>query len=388
MIKKPVLDNLILLVLMLAAMNIFLNGIYLILVAFVLLMLRERKLMLDKTSLLLIAFAATYILFYAINNGVSTTLFRVLVLPIAYIMGFSLAKERDRGQVNWLIIAISCAMAAHSLINLAYGISIRGIDSFQFGISYDFWSKSVSSATGQAACYFFLAGLLPYILFAYKGRRSRLALLAVYVLAVVHDLLLGGRTFLVLSLISCAYGVVLSFIFSKNRGTFLRIALILAAIALAIHIVFTNNLFGVQKVISSSNFYHRFVTMAIKITDTGRWQRRLIYLENILQYPFGGNHIRIGLGVGYAHDLWLDVCDDAGILAMVLLCCYTVVMLVRLLRYLRRNKDYNTRLLVGGVMLTVLVSFLTEPILAACPINLAMFCLIDGMLAQRLGQDQ
>lgn len=385
--KKPVMDNLILLVLLLAAMNIFLNGIYLILVAFVLVMFRDRKLMLDKSALLLVAFAAVYILFFAINNGVSTTLFRVLVLPIAYIMGFSQAKQRDRGQVNWLIIAISCAMAAHSLINLAYGISIRGIDSFQFGISYDFWSKRVSSATGQAACYFFLAGLLPYVLFAYRQQRSRMVLFAVYILALLHDLLLGGRTFLVLSLISCAYGIVLSFIFSKNRGAFLRVVLILVAIALAVHIVFTNNLFGIQKVISSSNFYHRFVTMAIKITDTGRRQRRLIYLENMLQYPFGGNHIRVDLGVGYAHDLWLDVYDDAGILAMALLCCYTVGMIARLLHYFRRNKDYNTRLLVGGVMLTVLVSFLTEPILAACPINLAMFCLIDGMLAQRVGQD-
>lgn len=388
MTKRPVLDNLILLVLLLAAMNIFLGGSYLILAAFALLMFRDRKLVLDKTSFLLCTFAAIYILFYAFNNGASTSLFRVLVLPVAYIMGFSLAANKGQAYINRIVVAISCAMALHSFINLFYNISFRGIEAFRSGISYDFWSRSISSATGQASYYFFLVGMLPFLLFSYGALRNRLVLIAAYFLALIHDLLLGGRTFLVLTMISCAYGVSMSFIFSQNRKKFVRVLLILAGVLLAVHLAYSYNLFGIQEVVGSSYFYHRFVTTALDITESGRFQRRMIYIQNILQYPFGGSHIRIDLGIGYAHDLWLDVFDDAGIIAMIFLCCYTIGMVVRLLRYLQNNKDYNSRLLIGGVMITVLISFFSEPILAACPINLAIFCLIDGMLTRRMGQIQ
>lgn len=102
----------------------------------------------------------------------------------------------------------------------------------------------------------------------------------------------------------------------------------------------------------------------------------------MLHYPFGGNNINKGLGVGYAHDLWLDVYDTVGVIPFVLICAYSIISMRRCLCFIRYSKDTNINLLVCCVYISLFVSFFVEPIMDACPMVFAVYCFIDGMLSR------
>jgi hypothetical protein len=296
-------------------------------------------------------------------------------------IGYCVYDEPSSQRIKSMLLLMAAAMAAHSILNMVYNITQSGISVFYSGRTVDFWSGSISSATGQAAYYFMIAGCLGYIVCGSGEMKSRMWMLGIYAVALIHNLLLGGRTFLVLSLTSLIVGIVFSAVKSKNKRKLLTICIVSASIIGLIVLAYMLNWFGLRDFFQSSFFYYRFFITDSFSLESERMERRFLYLKNMFRYPFGGNNIRRYLGVGYAHDLWLDVYDDAGMIAFILLLVSTILSVRRAITLVRENQDENMTLLSLGLYVTLLASFLVEPILAGCPIVLVVYFLMDGLLS-------
>ena len=68
-----------------------------------------------------------------------------------------------------------------------------------------------------------------------------------------------------------------------------------------------------------SNFYERFFgdRSVVDIDEDSRMANKERYINNMLDYPFGGNKLREQLNGAYAHDLYLDVYSEASLFAFV-----------------------------------------------------------------------
>lgn len=384
--KNDIYRKIILFILFLTAMNIFQYGTYLVFLLFAAVVIVDRKMKIDQTGLLLLLFAITYVIFCGINGeSYSNSLFRIVIFPLAYMIGLSLYKEATEKKIRNIILFIAVSMAMRPMVNFAYNLILEGEKAFKSGESVDIGTGVVSAATGQAAYYFFLIGTLAYVFFALKEKKLRFAMFVLYIVSLIHDIALGGRTFILLTVISLVVGLIYSLYSSKEKSPVYKAVLIIALLLFAVYVLFTFNVFGLRDFYESSYMYFRLYSIySISFLETSRIDRKLVYISNMFKYPFGGNNIRRNLGVGYAHELWLDVFDDAGWIPYLLLCIYTLVSIFRWLRLAKGLKDRSIGVLVIGLLAVLLTAFFLEPILAGCPTVFAMYCIVDGVISSHL----
>ena len=88
------------------------------------------------------------------------------------------------------------------------------------------------------------------------------------------------------------------------------------------------------------------------------------------------------LAGNYAHDVFLDTIDVAGILPGAILLIYIVKMIIRIVR-IAVDKDENIydRVLLIVFGCAVCMQFLVEPVLKSSPIFFSVVLFIDGVLS-------
>ena len=157
----------------------------------------------------------------------------------------------------------------------------------------------------------------------------------------------------------------------------------LAVLALIV-IAFRYNLLGIRSAFENSAFYERFYgEESINLGEDSRLDKKLYYLSHLLEFPFGGLHLRSE--VSFAHDLYLDTYDEASIFAFVAVVAYMVSSLVRMFKCLsRKYLPFEFRQLVFCTYLVLHIEFWIEPILQGMPWLFASFCLIDGAVTRIL----
>ena len=259
----------------------------------------------------------------------------------------------------------------------------QGISAFSNGQSYDAWSGSLSATTAIASYYFFLAATIPLLFMKAKWYHWLL-----FGVCLLHDVLVGGRTFIVLVLIATVFTIGFQILGGKKRLKAFIIYLLVLGIIAGIGIKsFQNNYFGFRDIFKSSYMYHRFFADYSKhgVGDTDRWDRKVIYLQNLFRYPFGGNHISNDLNIGYAHDIWLDTFDDAGLVPMLAMLVYTVFSVFRFFNYAKKHStSFEEKVLFFLFPAILMAAFLVEPILQGCPMVFCMYCFMDGMICRKM----
>ena len=98
---------------------------------------------------------------------------------------------------------------------------------------------------------------------------------------------------------------------------------------------------------------------------------------------WGGANIRAEYG--YAHDIFLDTYDEAGVLAFIAISVYMLITLSHLIKCIRDDSlPFTFRQTVICLYVGVYIEFMVEPILQGMPWMFALFCLIDGYVARLL----
>lgn len=99
--------------------------------------------------------------------------------------------------------------------------------------------------------------------------------------------------------------------------------------------------------------------------------------SNIL---WDGNEGVIG-NLKYAHNMWLDVGKQTGIIPCALLVTFFIINLKNLYKLIKNNEvSNNLKVLLIGVYTAVLLNLFVEPILQGEPLFFIMFCVIMGMI--------
>lgn len=112
--------------------------------------------------------------------------------------------------------------------------------------------------------------------------------------------------------------------------------------------------------------------------EDSRSQLLFTVLERIFEHPLG-NVDQYYDTFHYAHNFWVDIGRQVGILPMVLYIIYTIIVFKDVYKIHRASDiKINTKILIVGVYFSCISIFMIEPILEGNPWLFYSLCIIDG----------
>lgn len=367
----------------LAAMNFKAKFFYFVFAAVIIHFLLHKRIQIEKSAIWYVLFTIVYVA-YASNIGLMDAI-RKFAFIACYILGFNLLinaseNEMDKQflQEQWLercITALSIGSWAHLMLNFSINQGSSGTRN-----TIDFWTGKPMAATGQTALAVLMlaTGFVCVVLPMTKATRW-FGIGAVSSI-VIYNFTLGGRTILVLSallmLIIIVFVVTSHQLTSCQKRKSIRLVLLLL---LCIVLTFTFNVAGIRSKVMESNLSDRFQNAenAEDLLEDGRMENKIQYLRNMMNYPFGGLHMRERYG--FAHDLLLDAYDECGIGILIALLGILVNSIIDLWKSV--NSQYLTarlKCLVICTYVAIFLEFFMEPIFAGMPWLFACYALISG----------
>lgn len=297
--------------------------------------------------------------------------------PLAYILGYNMVKNKGEDSEKaskGIILVLMFGMLAHIILNLSINIDNTDRNAI------DYWTKEASSATIQAAIGVWTIAIAFAYLFSEAQNTKKLFFVLCALTVVYFNLILAGRTLLIIMAI-IAVVALLHLLTRYKDGYNKRKTVIFFLIVIGILCyMFYNNIWGLREIIMDSNYHERmYGDYAVKIEDDGRMNNKLIYLENMLLHPFGGSKIRMAHNYISAHDLYLDVYDEASVFALIAVLVF-IINSLRNLRHILIDEELSFlyKQVVLCVYIVCYIEFFVEPITRGIPWFLAAFCIMDG----------
>ncbi len=373
-------QKIIVFLLFLANMNFFQKSFYWIFLSFAFLLLSSNgKVKIDVGAVLLTIFSVAYILFSSSIRGDAVLMMKNFAYPLCYLIGLNFITQEDEAKYSTnkkesIITAATIIVGLGSFVNYALNMVINIGSSSRNTI--DIWSGSIMSATGQALMAVTALCIFCALLFSAKTWLLRLTSVAGLLLIFSYNFVLHGRTLIIMFAIILL--VAFLFVYNKNKRRLNRkSAIIIIAIFLLVSL-YIGDAFGIRSIFESTDLFKRFE--AEEIAGDSRFHSKLLYLKYLMQYPFGGSHIRSLVGQ-YAHDIYLDTYDEAGIIAAVFLIAFLIYTTIHTYKAVK-----NTLLSVtlGAVLTCVFLgghlAFWIEPVLQGNAWIFAIFCFYQGLM--------
>ena len=403
LLEKNFTSRIIYLLLFLFSLNVFNQSSQILAVVFAIIVIYDRgKLYIvsnDKVFHVLVFFAVTFFVFSSqngLNMGISA-----IGCPMAYYIGLRVQNEqmeRSYGekQLKSVTLLLIAGMTSHAIVNFIYElIRFGGINSG--GIHYDFFSMGAqTSATGAATYLTLFAGVIFYLIIESDSVKKWIAGIVLIFIAFAYDMILGGRTFFALAGISICLSMIVFVLGQKENtekikavGKILFICFIVFAIIGGLYIRYYD---VITKMFESTYLFHRisYANMSqsqsllsfFKSSDRGSVRNQ--YIALMFKYPWGGRKILSNVGF-YAHELWLDIFDLAGIIPFILIWIVTFQVTFSNLKYiLNKRVPIKNRVLLIGITASVTVQFFFEPVLTGCRALLFSYFLICGLVRSQL----
>ncbi len=373
--------------LFMAAMNFYAKFFYLAFASLVLLAFFQRKLLISPITFIYLGLGVVMSL-YNHDEGVMSMI-KCFAYVALYIVGYNMTIMKSTGTVN--IVGYDNETAEKQgytlLLMVAGGSFAHYVANFIFNYSTsmgrntnDIWTGEIMAATGQAAMACLMLGLAVAMIFAPPKKIYRIVGIISIVLILAYNLVLAGRTMLVMLVLLIAVAVI--FVRKAFTSSVEKFKLIIGFSVgiLVLAVVFAFNIGDIRDFVLSSNFFGRFGdSVETLTTDAARANRKILYLKNGFRFPLGGLNMRNQFG--YAHDLLLDGYDEYGIIGLlflVLVLAFGIRELYKLIRYTEYSVQFKLALLC--VYIAALLEFCIEPILAGMPWLFVCFCLINGCI--------
>lgn len=344
---------------------------------------KEKKLIFPKNFnfILLLLFGVVYTIFALYNN---TFNYLVLIYPILmYYIGVSLfynEKNSNGKQIeNRLILISNCiifGLLFHATINY-----FTNINSLNRNV-LDIFSKTNLNATLQATFVTLFLSTF-FVNIQNKNIIKKVLIIIALIVSLLFVLLIGSRTSIIIFSITSIYSLV-SIIFYKDHtieGRKKKIKVLISVLLSIIVVLFLyqHNTFNIKNRFETSHLYYRLTEEKLERADKGRYENQFIGVVSMIKHPFGTKE-KIGY-TGYAHNMWLDIGKDAGILCFALLLLFSFGTLKTLIAL---NKSNNVskmfKIYFNALYLGAFLSFQVEPILEAIPLYFGFFVLINGLI--------
>lgn len=374
-------QTLVLVMLFLGSMNLMNKYFYFIFIAFLaFFLLNGQILKVDAVFGSLLVLSLSYLLFYPPARDGITTAMKQFSYPMCYFIGLNffnldrngpMATEVTEKKISAALIVLTLGAFTHYLLNM---VSNMGSVSRN---TVDIWTKEIIGATGQAALAVMATGVFAALLFSEKKPFVKLIAAAGIIMILLYNLVLAGRTLIVLTALVLMAAIVYRIIHSDIERKFQTIISVIVVVA-AIIVIYVYDIWGVRSAVLSSNLSARFNQMLV--SDDSRMAAKLGFIKNMLRYPFGGGNIRRVTG-HYAHELYLDIYSDTGIVGYVATIYAVIITLKRLNAVLKNaNAESDTKLLQLCFYIALLAEFFVEPIVQGIPWMFCAFCFSSGLL--------
>ena len=368
----------------LASMNVISRYYVFMFVALGLFFLKpRRKLYLDMVSIsLLFVLGISWVLFSP-NSTISIFgVVKPFTYLLCYIMGCAMIRDdtgysSDNTPYNLFyktVLAVALGTFAHYIANW---ISNAGATNRN---TVDIWTGEVMAATGQASLACIPLALAIACIFCKNNTFIKIASIVTVVLVLMYNLVLSGRTLLLMFLAIIAIALGHRLIMQKKGS--LKVLVIFVVIVLLLLTLYQANAFGIKSYVEDSPLFDRFFAedSSVDIEEDVRMDRKFYYLENFAEHLLGGVHFR--KDVGYAHDIYLDTYDEAGIFAFIAISAYMLISVFHLIQCIKdKSLPFAYRQIVLCTYVAIYIEFMIEPILQGMPWLFAAFCLIDGYVA-------
>ena len=163
------------------------------------------------------------------------------------------------------------------------------------------------------------------------------------------------------------------YFYVKRKKTLKKLVLFFAALIVAQVVVL--NLDSILYRLPLQAFTQRMSNRQLTISEDGRWTMWATVIKDIPIHPFGNI-----TSVRAAHNIYLDVARESGVIPMVLLFIFTAMVLTTAWKLLWNNQySIQIRIFNAVLIFSLWASFLIEPVMTAKPFVFIAFCMVCGM---------
>lgn len=372
--------------LFLAAMNFHASFFYIVIVLFGVLLIVQKKFLLNQYFLIYLALSGIMVLFGRSEGlyGMIQCISYVLLYLIGYnIITVSLSNNIHdfKSENDFLqkkasaVIATICAGAfLHYILNFLFNFN-QSIGRN----TNDIWTGTVMSATVQASLACLMLGLsVSMILAPVKKLYRYIGCISLFGI-IIYDLILACRTMFVMLIILFIIGVLYMQKILNTSQKKIRFYIGLLICLLVISFLYFSNAAGIREYVLNSNLFRRFdISNGASFVDD-RLKNKIAFILNGYKHPFGGLYMRSEFG--YAHDLLLDGYDKYGIIALIILILIIIFGIVEFVRFVN-NTPYTPEFKLAFICVysAMLIEFCIEPILDGMSWFFAFYCLINGCI--------
>lgn len=324
--------------------------------------------------------------YFNFENGIMAMI-RVFASAAVYVLGFNLILDASKNKAKeekaevlkrlfLMVFTVALGTSIHFILNF---IANYGEDLGRN--TYDIWSGQITSATNQATIACIMSGLSCALIICPPKKWHRILAIVFTVFILAYNLVLAGRTIIVIYTIVLLLALLFYFQQTRNLKTFFKVIFWIIFASLFCYLIYKYNIFGVKSAILNSNFFNRFfVESNTDMVETGRTEKKLFYLKHLLDYPFGGLNMRGQ--TGYAHDLLLDGYDEYSVFCALLLLVILIISIKNTIIFIfNSNVQLTYRLIILCVYVAIFIQFFLEPIFAGAPWLYVIFCLLNGVIS-------
>lgn len=339
----------------------------------------NKKPLLDKESTLLFAGMLAYSIGSHMDFG---WMIRMTVIPFLFyyygkavvvLQEHSICEQRSKV----LIIVLSIGLFIGSALNMISWVKFG----FENGRAWgEFWTGQRLPATQHVFWDLLIISLTFYATcFWKKGCIINGILLSGSLWSLWFSLFTGSRTLVVVFGLVLVLNVFLyCYLNWKNESKKKKIKNLLLGILITCILIFIAYFLNIGEISD-------FIENSIWGRNGGvlhniRFEAQISVLRQLFKYPFGGNQMELA-GLNYAHNVWLDMANRAGLLPFILIVMYTILTVCNLMKLIRNQViGQEIKFILVSVYIALFLYYMVEPALDANLMFWAVWMLICGLI--------
>lgn len=345
-------------------------------ILFIYMLKKKRKVVIPtiKNFYIIILFCLSYTVISVINQNFSSI---ICVCPIiTYYSGLILGNlcDNDEKYISKCIISIAMGFFLHAMLN--YSINIGNTNRN----TIDFWTRSSLSATLQGCFLTMILSMSFYNIFCVKSKAKKIFLIICTILSLSYITMIATRTTIIIFIVVTIIEIYIYMILNKKTKNRMKLIWMIILIIIIALFLYNRYNFEIKTLIEETNLGIRLnLNNGTQKSDEKRLESQILGFISIINNPFGTKS-KIG-NLTYAHNMWLDLGKDVGIIPFAFLVIYTINSFASLVYIIKSNKiSINYKILLSSIYLGVNLNFAVEPILQGMPFYFFMFVLITGLI--------
>ncbi|PGU90689.1 hypothetical protein COD71_21335 [Bacillus cereus] len=334
---------------------------------------------------IIIAFSTIFTLTMNSYGYISSSFnfYSYLLYPVCLFMLGELVARKDgldKKIAYNIIFGIIFSFVLFSFLSLMKTINMYGdmdvaVKALNGRYVLNIWNDSLISATGFNTYLSFGLIMLPICFMSFKelryGKIMKVLCIFSFMVSLYGVITLANRTGFVLILVS-----LISVSLLVGKVTYLKIIKWFFGILFVglLNFLYENNM-SIKYFLLQYPLFSRFNEM--NMGSDPRFETWKEALRGLFINPTGGR--KTSLSLNYAHNMWLDVGYDVGMLSFCLLCLVTFLALLTLRNFVKSSQPVLLKALIVGLYTAMFLTFMVEPIFQGWFTYFTIFCFIFGL---------